>query len=107
MLGRAISRLEWNASIGQSRADLDNRAAIARQHALQSRESAIHNTEIGDFGDPFVLLWFHLLDRRKDRGHSIVYPNVDRSQLRFDRVSCSFDSCRDRHVSWNDEGRSA
>src|SRR5437867_12079150 len=103
MLGRAISRLEWNASVGQSRADLDNRAAIARQHALQSRESAIHNTEIGDFGDPFVLLWFHLLDWRENRSHSIVHPDIDRSQFLFDQSCCLFDSCRIRNVGWDDE----
>src|SRR5438874_4702039 len=107
MLGRAISRLEWNASIGQSRADLDNRAAIARQHALQNRESTIHNAEIGDFGDPFVLLWFHLLDWRENRSHSIVHPDVDRSQFLLDRIGCLFDSRRIRHVGWDDEGRSA
>ena len=42
VLGAAVRRLQRDAAVGQRRADLDDRAAVARQHPLQRRPCVPH-----------------------------------------------------------------
>jgi hypothetical protein len=82
--------LQRNATISQRAADLNDDAAIARLHAPQRRKRAVNGAEISDIGDTFVLFRLHFFDRRKDRNHRVVYPDVDWPETLFDRDGRGF-----------------
>src|SRR5207253_9050504 len=73
----------------------------------QSRKRSVDDPEISNLGDPFELFRFHLLDGRKNRGHRIVHPDVDRSDLLLDHGGCLFNGCGICNIRWKDERRSA
>lgn len=47
--------------------------------------------EVGDLGHAAKLCRAHLLDRRVDRHHGVVDPDVDRAELRLDARGGCFD----------------
>jgi hypothetical protein len=98
VLGGAIRRLQWDAAIGEGRADLHNHASVARQHSLERTECTVHHAEVSYFGDAFVLLRFHLLHRRKHGCHRVVYPDVDGAELLLNRGGCLFHCVRICHI---------
>src|SRR5579871_3397707 len=84
VLSGAVCRLKRNASIYQRGADLDYRSSILRQHAFQSGESPVNNSQVRDLRDPFVFFGLHFLHWRKHGSHRVVYPDIDRSEFFFD-----------------------
>jgi hypothetical protein len=86
VLGGAIGRLQRDAAIGERRAHLDDHAAVARPHVLQGRERAVDRAEIGDVGHPGDLFGRQVLDRREDRDHRVVHPDVDRPEAVLEGV---------------------
>ena len=103
MLGRAIGCLQWNSPIRQRAADLHNYPAITRQHPFQGGERPINATQIGHFSHAPKFLGRHFLDRRKDRSHRIVDPNVDLAQIGFDLCGRRFHTISVPNVHGKDE----
>jgi hypothetical protein len=85
VLCSAVSRLQRNAAVCESRADLNNDTAISRNHVSQRGHGSMHNSEVGDFGYPLKLLHVHLLKRREHGHHCVIDPDVDWSKLPFNR----------------------
>ena len=92
MLGRAIGGLQWNTAICQGAANLHNRPAITRQHPFQRSKRPIDTAQISHFSHAPKFLGRHLLDRRKNRRHRVVDPDIDLAQIGFDLCSCRFDA---------------
>src|SRR5207248_7530091 len=74
MFGSAVGGLQGNAAIGKRRADLDNHAAVARQHVLEGAERSVDHTQIGHFRSeehtselqsPYDLVCRLLLEKKK------------------------------------------
>ena len=91
VLGGAVGGLQRDGPVRQPGAHLDDGARVARQHVLERGQRAVDVAEIGDFGDPAVLLGTHLLDRRKDADHGVVDPHVDGTQLALDPLGRCLD----------------
>ena len=85
VLGAAVGRLERDAAVGERRADLHDRAAVARQHPLERDLGAPHRAEIGDPGGALVLVRLDVVEEREHGGHRVVDPDVDRTQALLDR----------------------
>src|SRR5205814_9351010 len=81
---RAIGRLQRNSSMGQGRTDLHNHATIARRHSFERGKSAVNAAEKGHFRDTTKFFRRHFLDRRKNRGHGVVDPDVYLAKLPLD-----------------------
>ena len=84
VLGAAIGRLQRDRAVGEGRADLHDRALVAWPHPFQRRHRAPDAAEIGHFGGAAIFLRRDLGDRREDRRHRIVDPDVDRAELPLD-----------------------
>ena len=54
--------------------------AVARQHAPQRRQRAVDAAQVRHFGHAAIIVRRHLLDRREDRAHRVVDPDVDRAE---------------------------
>ena len=91
MFGRAIRRLQRDAAVRERRADLHDRAAVARLHPPQRRERSPHVAEVRDLGDAPIVGGGHLHDRRENGEHGVVDPDVDRSERALDFVRGLFD----------------
>ena len=76
--------------MGERGTDLHDRASIARQHSFERLQSA-----------KFYRL--HLLHGRKDGGHRVVDPDMDRSQLSFDFLRGGFDLIGLSHIHRHDK----
>ena len=83
-LRRAVGRLERNRPVGEGRADLDDRAAVARHHAAQGGERAVDRAQVVDLGHPPELRRRHVDDLAHHRDHRVVDPHVDRAELALD-----------------------
>ncbi len=103
----AIRGLERNPAIRQGGADLNDRAMIARKHALERGECAVNITEVGHFGNALEFLRGHLLDRRKNRSHRHVHPDVDRSESFLHLRGSGFDCIGIGHIGRQDERATA
>ena len=79
--------------------------AIARQHALERREAAIHHPEIGHIRHALVFCRLHFADRRKYGDHGVVDPDIDRPESRFHRGRSVFDGIGVRNIRLQDERR--
>ena len=82
VLGAAVRPLQRDAAVGQGRADLDDRAAVARQHPAQGRPGAVDEAEVGHLGDPLELLGLDVDEPGEHRGEGDVDPDVDRRRAR-------------------------
>ena len=56
VLGAAVRGLQRDAAVGQRRADLHDRAAVARPHPPQRGHRAVDVAEVGHLGDPLELV---------------------------------------------------
>src|SRR4051794_12606106 len=81
VLGAAVRGLQRDAAVGEGGADLDDRAAVARAHPLQRGHRAVDLAEVGDLGRAAELLGADLPERRQDRRHRDVDPDVDLAEL--------------------------
>jgi hypothetical protein len=86
VLGATIGGLQRNAAIGQSRADLNDGAAVARPHMAQRRHRPMHHAEIGHFGHAAEFVRCNLPDRREHGHHCVIDPDVDAAALGDDRL---------------------
>ena len=91
MFRRALSGLQRDGTICQRRTYLNDYTPIAGQHPFERSESAVHATEISYFGNSTIFFGCHLFDRRKDRRHGVVDPNIDSAQLPLNLRGCRFD----------------
>jgi len=73
-LRRAVRRLQGDRPMGQRRADLHDRPAIALAHAAQRGQRAVNGAEIVDLHDPPVVLRRDLPREGQDGGHRVVDP---------------------------------
>ena len=89
--GAAIRRLQRYSPIAQGRADLYDRAAVARPHPLQSGHRAIDKAEIGHLGRAAVLFRRNAMKRGEDSRHRAIHPNVDGAEPVLDALGRSFD----------------
>jgi hypothetical protein len=86
---------------------LNNRPAIPRQHALQSGERTVNNSEICNLRDALVFFGLHFPHGRKHGCHRIVHPDIDWPELTFDGRSCVFDCPRISDIEGKYESTSA
>ena len=85
-LGRAVGRLERDADEGQRRTDVDDRAAVAGSHHRQRGAGPPDLTEERDLDGPLEVRGGDVPAGREHRGHGVVHPHVDRSELGLDPV---------------------
>jgi len=83
VLGGAVAGLQWDAAVGERRADHDDHPAVARAHTLQRGKGSVDLPEVRDLEHAAVVLGRGLVDERERRGHRVVDPDVDRTQLRL------------------------
>src|SRR5262249_39053470 len=79
-----VGGLQRYASYGESRANLNNSTLIPREHPPQCSKSAMDIAKIIYLRDAAKLGCLHLFNRREDRDHGIVDPNVDGSKALFE-----------------------
>ena len=103
-LGAAVRGLQRDAPIRQRRAHLDNVPAVARQHAPQRGHGPIHLAEVRHLGHATELLGRDLLERREDRRHGVVDPDIDRAELFLDPVRGGLDLVGVGHVRGQHQG---
>ena len=84
VLGAAVGALQGDAPVGQRRADLDDRAAVAREHPAQGGAGAVHEAEVGHLGDPLELLGLDVDEPGEHRREGDVHPDVDLPELLLD-----------------------
>jgi hypothetical protein len=84
VLGCAIRGLQRNAAIRQRAANLHDDTAIAREHPFQRGECAVNVAKVSDFSHTPEFFRRHLLNRRKNRRHRVVDPDIDLTEFRFD-----------------------
>src|ERR1051325_10969503 len=63
MFGAAISRLQRNSAISESRTDLNDVPMITRQHPLESCQRAVNDAQVSNFRDAVKFFGSHLLHR--------------------------------------------
>ena len=91
MFRAAVRRLKWDGPVGQSRSHLNDGSAVVWIHTLYGGHGSINGAEIGDFGRPLEFVRGDFLERRKNRGHGVVYPDVDRAELLLDGLCSGLD----------------
>ena len=92
VLCAAVGRLQRNPAVGKCGADEDDRAAIPRAHPTDGGHRAPNRAEIGHLGRTPVLVRLDFVQRREDRRHRIVDPDVDRPELGLGTVGSRVDS---------------
>ena len=107
MFRRAVGGLQRNAAVGQRRADLHDRSAIARFHAAECSEGTVDRTKICNVGDALKFLRRHLDRGREHRDHGIVDPNVDRAESILNPCCRGLNLVGIAHIGWNHEGAAA
>lgn len=107
VLGRAVRGLERDTPVGERRADLDDGAAIARQHALERGKRAVDVPEVRHLGHAAEILGRHLLHGREDREHRVVDPDVDGPELGLHLRGCGLDGIGVGDVERQHEGAAA
>ena len=103
MLARAVGGLERDAAVGQRAADLDDVAAVAREHALERGQRAVDVAEIADLGHALELGGGHVAHEGEDAGHGDVDPDVDRAQLALDPLRGGLHPVGIGHVAGDDD----
>ena len=68
-------------AVGERGADLNDRPAVARSHTPERRHRPPDRAEVRDLGRAAELVGLDLRDRREDRRHRVVDPDVDRPEL--------------------------
>ena len=84
VLGCAIRGLQRNTAIRQRAANLHDDSAITGEHPFERSECAVNVTEVSHLSHALKFRGGHLFDRRKDRRHRIVDPDIDLTEFRFD-----------------------
>ncbi len=59
----------------------------------ERRHRPVHEAEVVDGGHPFELFGLEVRERREDRRHRVVDPDVDRPELELDAVGGGFERC--------------
>jgi len=106
VLGGAVGRLQGDATIRQRRANLDDRATVARQHPLQRCQRSVDETEIGHLGDAAVVGGHHLSGGREDGAEGVVNPHVNRAKFLLDGIRGPLHCVGVGHVGRQKEGPS-
>src|SRR5437899_8181637 len=107
MLRAAVCRLERDAAVRERGSNLYDRSTIARQHPSERCERAIDNTQVGDLCHPLDLVGLKLLHGREDRGHCVVDPHVDRTELALGPFGGCFNLVGIGHVGGKHQRTSA
>ena len=81
VLGGAVRGLQRDAAVRERRADLDDRAAVARPHPPQRGQRPVDGPQVGDGGGARVLVRVELPRPGVDGGHRVVHPDVDGAEL--------------------------
>ena len=107
VLRAAVRRLERDAPVGEGRADLHDRAVIARPHTGQRDARAVHEPVVCDVGDTSVFVRCDVLERREHRDHRVVDPHVDRPEAALDSFRGPLEVVAVGHVDRCGEGLAA
>ena len=98
MLRAAVGGLQGDAAVRERGAHLNDRAAVARQHAFECRQRPVDDAEIGHLRHPFDFVRLQLLDRGEDRHHRVVDPDIDRTELTLHPVRRRLDLLGTGHI---------
>src|SRR5687767_7006331 len=107
MLRSAVSRLQWDAAVGESGTYLNYDTAVSREHSLERGECAVNIAEVGYVRDALIICRRHFPDRRKNRNHCVVDPYVDWPKLAFNCLGRSIDFVRVGYVHCQNQRASA
>jgi hypothetical protein len=88
VLGAAVRALQRDTAESQRRADLNDRPAIARLHALQCRAGPVDEADVGRHGDALVLFGSHVVEERDRAGERVM--QLDRAELVLDGLRSPF-----------------
>ena len=91
MLGAAVRALQRDSAVRERRADLDDRAAVARAHALERGDRAVDGAKVGDLGHAPELGGVDVPHSREHGRHRVVDPHVDRPELALGALGGSLD----------------
>ena len=91
VLRAAVRGLKRNPAVRERRADLHDRATVARHHARQCDPRPVHDAVIRHIGDALVLLRRDLPEGREHARHRVVDPHVHPAELRLDLRPGSLD----------------
>ena len=94
----AVGRLKRDGAVAQCRADLNNSAPVTRAHVLERRQRPVHLPEVSDLGHAAELVRPNRVNRRKDRRHRVVDPDVNGPEFRFDALRRGLHCGRIGHV---------
>src|SRR2546423_135599 len=100
VLCRAVGRLQGDPAVRERRADLNDRATIARLHPPQCCQRAPYIAEVGYVGDATIIVRRHFHYRREDGEHGVVDPDVDWSEHALDFRGRLFDGVVITDVEW-------
>ena len=84
VLRAAVRRLQRNRPVREGRADLDDRAAVARNHPIECGACAPHVAEVRHLRHAFELLRRHRLESTEHGRHRVVDPDVDWTEVSLD-----------------------
>src|SRR5690349_17952050 len=88
MFGAAIRCLERYGAVSQGRTHLNNRAVIARPHALERGHCSVDESKVGNLRGAAKFVGCNLPQWSEDGGHGVIYPDVNRAELLF-HTGCS------------------
>ena len=106
-LGAAVDRLKRHRAISERRTNIDDGPMIALAHPLERGHHAMNLAQIGHGGAARHFLGCQLGDRREDRRHGDIHPNIDRPQVALDLVGRRFDRIGVRHIRGDRQGAPA
>src|SRR5687767_11068675 len=107
MLRSAVSRLQWDAAVGESGTYLNYDTAVSREHSLERGQCAVNIAEVGYLRDALIICRRHFPYGRENRNHCVVDPYVDWPKLAFNCLGRLIDFVRIGYVQRQNKRASA
>ncbi len=100
----AIGRLQRHRAVGEGGADIDDGALIAPFHGAQGGHDTVHGAQVSRLGRALEFGRRDIRNRRENRRHRVVHPDIDRAQRGLDGIGGVVDGFGIGHVGRGDAG---